>query len=70
MNRYFFISYAGIFKNSNSYLGCCVNITDGSYFNIPKFREDMKNEIKCEQVIVVNIIELTESDYNDMYKKC
>lgn len=68
MKRYFFISYQTLTNGSVSYIGNTGNITDnGKHFNINKFAEDIKKDTPCDLVIVNNFIELSLSDFQDLY---
>lgn len=68
MKRYFFISYIALKNNSIQSFCNCSSTTIDSYFNLNQFMEEMKTKLNCDNIIVNNIIELNEKDFNDMYK--
>lgn len=70
MKRYFFIAYTTITNHSISSLGNTTNVQIDSYFNIISFIKDIKNNSNCDTVIVNNIIEISESQYEDLYREC
>lgn len=68
MKRYFFASYTTLKNNQISGVGNCSQQTDGVYFNMKSCMDSVKKEIKCDKVIINNIIELSATDFNDLYQ--
>lgn len=64
--RYFIVSFS---LNNNKVHGFGQRdfVTNGCYLNMQKTTEQIKSELKYENVgiVILNIIELSESDYND-----
>ena len=70
-NRYFIVSFS---LNNDKIHGFGQRnfVTNGCYLNMQKTTEQIKSELKYENVgiVILNVIELSESDYNDWsYKK-
>lgn len=65
-NRYFIVSFS---LNNDKIHGFGQRnfVTNGCYLNMQKTTEQIKSELKYENVgiVILNVIELSESDYND-----
>lgn len=64
--RYFIVSFS--LNNDKVHgFGQTGFVTNGCYLNMQKTTEHIKYELKYENVgiVILNIIELSESDYND-----
>lgn len=68
--RYFIVSYN--LSNGKVYGFGQINIvTDGCYPSMQTTNEQIKSNLKYEDVgiVILNVIELSESDYNDWISK-
>ena len=68
--RYFIVSFS--LNNDKVHgLGQRDFVTNGCYLNRQKTAEQIKSELKYENVgiVILNVIELSESDYNDWSSK-
>lgn len=65
-NRYFIVSFS---LNNDKIHGFGQRdfVTNGCYLNMQKTTEQIKSELEYENVgiVILNVIELSESDYND-----
>lgn len=65
MKRYFIVMYTYV-KRRSRYYGICNFISEhGKYVNRIDFANKAKEQINATSLTITNIIELTESDYND-----
>lgn len=67
--RYFYIVYNAVVNDRQNINGCSSVTTDGTYFNLWDFNNVMIKQLNARSIVVNNIIELSESDFNDLYKK-
>lgn len=58
MSRYFIVTYA----HSTGH-GQCESVTNGTYPSLDKLRKDISEHVT--EPIILNIMELSESDYKD-----
>lgn len=65
MKRYFFVSYA--FQNG---FGNTTTVTEsGEFLNHETFVDHIKKSTISTHVIILNIVELSEQDFNDFNKR-
>lgn len=63
-NRYFLVSF-NFSSDSGHGFGNSKTVTNGGYLNEKEFLDSMKKEHKFNSVIILNIIELSEQDFNE-----
>ena len=61
--RYFLVSWRGA-KNT----GLTSFMTDGCYINQDKTRDAIEDRNSVSPIVITNIIELSENDFNDFYE--
>lgn len=62
-NRYFFVSFSHIKGFGNTYL----STSHGDYVNLVALKNYIEKDIK--DVVIINIIEMSENDYNLFIRK-
>lgn len=64
--RYFIVSYCFVYDKGHGF-GQRDFVTNGCYPNMQMTTEQIKSKLEYEDVgiVILNIIELSESDYND-----
>lgn len=68
MKRYFIVFYNRQLRNNISN-NCIGEITDGSYINNIKMRVKINsNYSELSRIIITNIIEVNEADYNTFFE--
>lgn len=65
--RYFIVMYYGRRRFESSSVHSRSFVTDGKYISMSKLKVELESE-GLHEVCVTNIIELTESDFNDWNK--
>ncbi len=66
--RYFIVTYVGNNNEGSSMTGSATSKVPEGYLNQSEFCEDIRIDQGLKVVIITNIIELNESDYNDWIK--
>ena len=69
--RYFLVSYAYRTANSVGTSACNVSISNGKYINNKELIEELKKilNFKVTSIVITNIIELSEEDYNEFKRE-
>lgn len=66
MKRYFLVSYVATTDNYQAVYGSATTTTfEGKYINLREFELDVCHSGRYNYVSVLNIIELSEGDYNE-----
>lgn len=71
--RYFLVHYAAYTEKGEQFLGLCSIITEGNFINKNRFTNDIlaeggENGQVIANVLITQIMELTEKDYLDWYE--
>lgn len=69
--RFFSIYYGVLTSKGKSYDGSSDVVTDGSYFNVIEFKNQLEeiNKEKIDKFIIKNIIELKKEDWEDLWRE-
>ena len=67
-SRYFLVFLEGKNEKGNRIRGMTDFVTNGFYLNHKKMIETLKEDHSATNVIITNIIELNQSDYNDFFE--
>lgn len=67
--RYFIVSYRATAKELSSVIGLEACIINNGYLNGVEFQKSTCDKLGFRKVIITNITELNESDYNDFIRE-